>query len=461
MRLLFCCESYYPAEGGVAEVMRQIAERMVLAGHDVTVATARHARRNFNKHNGVEIRQFKVGGNLVHGIVGEFDRYRDFVVNFAADAILIKAAQQWTFDALWPVFVRLKSRIVFIPCGYSCFYEPDYAKYFGQLRSILRECDHLIFYADSYRDIDFARELGLTNFSVLPNGASELEFDRVADPGFRRRLGISDDDFVFLTVGSPVGMKGHAAVAEAFARLETNGRPATLILNGNWPAACRPRRMSHEWMWFRLAGLSRALRCRLADGALLLRESSKVIRQAGWAAFAKRVRRTITRGHAAAPQGSSRTTIIHDWVDEARSQPGKQVLCTNLSRSDVVEAFLTANLFVFASLVEYSPLVLFEAAAAGTPFLSVPVGNAEEIARWTGGGLICPATRDGLGYTRVDPEVLAREMRRYMSDLQLLDHLGRTARDNWRRQFTWEAIAPRYEKILARTGKGADRGSCR
>ena len=115
---------------------------------------------------------------------------------------------------------------------------------------------------------------------------------------------------------------------------------------------------------------------------------------------------------------------------------------------DVVQAFMTADLFVFASVVEYSPLVLFEAAAAGTPFLSVPVGNAEEIARWTGGGIICPAARDERGYTQVDPDVLAREMQRCMDDPHLLARLGETARTTWLRQFTWQAIAPRYEAIL-------------
>ena len=71
MRMLFCCEFYYPSVGGVAEVMCQIAERMALAGHDVTVATSHHAERKFETHNGVRIHGFKVEGNLVRGISGE------------------------------------------------------------------------------------------------------------------------------------------------------------------------------------------------------------------------------------------------------------------------------------------------------------------------------------------------------------------------------------------------------
>src|SRR5205807_8449780 len=87
----------------------------------------------------------------------------------------------------------------------------------------------------SYRDIDFARKHGIGHYSIIPNGASEAEFDAAPDPGFRRRLGIPEDNFLFLTVGGLTGLKGHREVAEAFARLDTGGRAVALILNGNKP----------------------------------------------------------------------------------------------------------------------------------------------------------------------------------------------------------------------------------
>src|SRR5450432_4580170 len=228
MRLLFCCELYHPSRGGVQEVMRQVAERLAAAGHDATVVTSYLPERNFSSRYGVAIKEFKVTGNAIVGMRGEVDRYRDFVLNFGADAVLIKAAQQWTFDALWPILGQIKARKVFIPCGFSGFYEKSFAAYFAQMPDVLRKFDHLIFYAENYRDIDFARAHGLTNYSILPNGASELEFGVPVEAGFRRRLGISEDAFVFLTVGSPIEGKGHSQIAEAFFRLETGGRPVTL-----------------------------------------------------------------------------------------------------------------------------------------------------------------------------------------------------------------------------------------
>jgi glycosyltransferase involved in cell wall biosynthesis len=437
MHLLFCCESYYPGGGGVQEVMRQIAERMAAAGHHVVVATGYLPERDFEVLNGVEVRQFKVSGNLLDGPTGEVDRYREFVAGAAVDAILIKAAQQWTFDALWPVLDRIAARKVFIPCGFSGLFLPRYADYFARLPAVLRKFDHLIFYAQSYRDIDFARRLGLAHLSVLPNGASELEFDRPPDPDFRRKLGIGDGDFVFLTIGNPITAKGHREVAEAYARLDTGGRPTTLILNGSWP---RPGENHAEGqLEGRAEPRSRARPAhRLVDMA---RQSLHVLRRQGFSAFRARLTGAAKRARM--------EREIRYWIVHANAQGDKRVLCTDLSRPDLVQAYMAADLFVFASTIEYSPLVLFEAAAAGTPFLSVPVGNAEEIAFWTGGGTMCPAAKDAQGFVRTDPSVLAREMQRCMDDPGLLARLGATGKASWRREFTWAAIAPRYEAILA------------
>ena len=485
MRLLFCCEFYFPSVGGVQEVMRQLAERMVQRGHEVTVATTRLATRNFVEHNGVRIVEFGATGNAASGMRGEIEQYREFVTNFDGDAIMIKAAQQWTFDALWPVLDRIRMRKVFIPCGFSGLYEPSFKQYFSELPDILRRFDHLIFYAESYRDIDFAREHGLERCSILPNGASETEFLVDTDPDFRHRHGIPSDSFVFLTVGSMTGMKGHREVLEAFALLETGGRKTTLILNGNPPpapavvsdaphaattgagtpgtAALRPKRNAYlqakaahlQRRAGRLAGLGwrflgvvqregyKGVRDRVS--AIVLRKFPKRFHTMRWAPRSLRI--------AADP--------IHFWMNEARRQPNKQVLKVDLPRPELVQAFKNADLFVFASNIEYSPLVLFETTAAGTPFLSVPVGNAEEIARWTGGGIICPAAKDTRGYTRVDPEALAGEMLRAMKQPKLLDQLGTTAFNRWREQFTWARISERYEGILrgARPEQGNTDGS--
>jgi glycosyltransferase involved in cell wall biosynthesis len=423
MKILFCCESYWPNRGGVQEVIRQIAERMAAAGHDVGVATSRNPDRKSDTHNGVRIHEFAVSGNFVTGIRGEVARYRQFMTSFDGDAILIKAAQQWSFDALWPVLDDIKVRKVFVPCGFSSLFEPDFVTYFEKLPDVLRKFDHLIFYAEKYRDIDFAKAHGIETYSIIPNGASEVDFGRVADGSLRDKLGIAKDDFLFLTVGSPINAKGHKEVGDAFAKMDTAGRNATLILNGAWPKVNLIRL------------LSSILRPRT------IRKGFELLRREGWQVVWRRLFPKPEPVVAVANANANAAAVT-------TASASKRVLCLDLPRPDVIGAFQEADLFVFASKVEYSPLVLFEAAAAGTPFLTVPAGNAAEIVRWTGGGLLCPADVDDKNYVKVSPDVLAAEMEKAIRSPDLLRQLGATGQKAWRERFTWAVIAKSYEQVL-------------
>ena len=437
MKLLFCCESYWPHRGGVQEVVRQIAERLAAAGHDVGVATRVHPDRKTDVHNGVRIHAFNVTGNLVTGMRGEVDRYRRFLTGFDGDAILIKAAQQWSFDALWPVVDRIKARKVFVPCGFSSLYEPSFKDYFRQLPDILRKFDHLIFYAEHYRDIDFARTNGIAHFSIVPNGASEIEFGREGrqDGRLRGELGIPSTDLVFLSVGAPINAKGHDIVAQAFAQVDLGGRGATLILNGDWPAK-----------WF-TADHFRAM-LRPFTNLDSIQRGIRLFRDAGVKAVVARL--------FPQPRGRQSNEELAGLGQPKAGTPAtsipspaqKTVLRVDLPRDKVVDAFFEADLFVFASRVEYSPLVLFEAAAAGAPFLTVPAGNADEIVRWTGGGWLCPADVDERGYTKVSPAVMAQEIEKGIRSPDYLRKLGAAGRQAWLDRFTWAKIAKSYERIL-------------
>lgn len=63
MKIFHCVESYFPAIGGMQEVVKQLSERLVALGHDVTVLTRFHSDRKFDSLNGVKIRTFNIIGN--------------------------------------------------------------------------------------------------------------------------------------------------------------------------------------------------------------------------------------------------------------------------------------------------------------------------------------------------------------------------------------------------------------
>lgn len=418
MRILFCCQFYAPSVGGVQEVIRQLAERLVKRGHSVTVATSTLPNRDFETLNGVRVTGFAATGNFVEGMSGNIADYQNFVVNGDFDVMLVYAAQQWTFDALWSVLDRIACAKVFVPCGFSNFYEPAYAQYFDQMPAVLASFEQLVFNATHYRDIDLARQHGLTSFTILPNGASEDMFNVAPDPLFRARHAIPADSFLFLTVGSFTGLKGHAELVRAFALLQVPaGRHATLLLNGNVVQ-------------------------RLESGSMALaRKFAGLVRSRGLAYTLGQVWRKLIRNKASPHQNAASINA---------EQSDRRVLVTDFARPELTQAFMAADLFVFASNIEYSPLVLFESAAAGTPFLTVSAGNAAEIAEWTGAGIVCPSTVDAKGYTRVSDQVLAHEMARLMAAPDTLARLAQVGRATWARQFTWETIASRYEQLFYR-----------
>ena len=423
--------------------MRQLAERFVERGHQVTVATTFMPERTSRVLNGVEIAEFNVSGNLVRGLDGDIEVYRRYVIESGHDVFMVKAAQQWTFDALIPVLERIRKPKVFIPCGFSGFYEPAYADYFRQMPEALKKFDRLIFYASDYRDINFAREHGIGNLAVIPNGASEREFGVPRDPGFRRRHRIAVDAFLVLTVGSLTGLKGHLELAKAFERCEFGGRPAFLILNGNVPRQSSVTRYSfiapRLWqIWitsrhmYQIGGAARLSKWILR--ALLIRA------RMGW------VLRAL--GYIAPDY------IISENVEgvvrriNSRSAGRRRAVVIDLPRAELVQAYLNSDLFVFASKVDYSPLVLYEAAAAGLPFLSVSVGNAGEIAGWTGGGVVLDVPKDAQGYTQVDPAVLGERISQLAARPEELERMGAEGRKNWEAQFSWNKIVALYEGVF-------------
>ena len=97
MKILHTVELYYPSKGGMQEVVKQISERLVQAGHNVTVATSKLSDRNSKTVGGVNIEEFELSGNLVRGITGDIKKYQEYllspdfgiITNFAARQLKI------------------------------------------------------------------------------------------------------------------------------------------------------------------------------------------------------------------------------------------------------------------------------------------------------------------------------------------------------------------------------------
>jgi glycosyltransferase involved in cell wall biosynthesis len=183
-----------------------------------------------------------------------------------------------------------------------------------------------------------------------------------------------------------------------------------------------------------------ALRGQIPDGSLAVTVGSHVYSKG---------HRDFARATRALGRGRSLTGVIvapeRHGLDALR---GCQLACRTRARlrgdglrvldgtapGVVADALAAADLFLFTSRVECAPLVILEAMAAGTPWVSYDVGNVSEL---PGGLVACDFA-------------------------QLLDHAGRILDGShpelgaqghtaWESEHRWEQIVARYEAVFEET----------
>ena len=426
MKILLCSEFFFPSIGGAQEVVKQLAYRFRDKGYQVAVATSSLSDRVSNQHLGIKVHSFNIGGNCVNGMSGDVEGYRKFITNEKFDLIFIYAAQQWTFDAIKDILPVIDAQKVFVPCGYSALFQPAYRTYFEKLPDILKSFQAVIYHSCTYQDFKFGQQHGLENAVFIPNAADNNEFLLPPELGFKKRYLIESDSQVILTVGSLNGAKGHLEVAKAFSISELT-EDVTLILNGS-PMP-------------KVAGMS---------GISGYRKIANFFRNKGFVSALKFLIISIARKFGLRPDYLMDLNKLILAINCGEYGRNKKVLLLNLRRDELIEAFFESDLFVFASLIEYSPLVLFEACAAGLPFLTSPVGNAAEIVAWTKGGELCKANSEDNNFIYVDVDDLARGMKRLLMDPIALKRLGDSGRSAWEAEFNWDSIADRYEEVFVR-----------
>lgn len=361
----------------------QISERLVKLGHRVTVATSVLPERKETCLNGVNIIGFDISGNAVQGYRGETSKYRDFLLSSDFDVITNFAAQQWATDLMLPLLDEIRCKKVFVPTGFSGLYRPQYRQYFREMPDLMKKYDVNVFLSDNYRDINFAREHGVTKTVLIPNGAGENEFLSGDDICIRGKYGIPENDFLIILVGSHTGVKGHAEAIRIFARAKLY-HTTFLIIGNNVGGLCTrlcelKQRLFNKWQ-------------RLTGGS-------------------------------------------------------KRLMVRSLSRRETVSAYRQADLFLFPSNVECSPIVLFECMASRTPFLATNVGNAAEIVSWTKAGQILPTRKNRKGFSKAVIGKSARMLEKLVGDGMLRKAMQDAGYQAWQKRFTWETIAASYERL--------------
>ncbi|HHT9107002.1 MAG TPA: glycosyltransferase [Candidatus Wunengus sp. YC64] len=106
----------------------------------------------------------------------------------------------------------------------------------------------------------------------------------------------------------------------------------------------------------------------------------------------------------------------------------------DIPREDTLAAYYEADIFLFGSHIEASPLVIIEAKASKTPFVSTDCGNVRE---WKG-GIVCA------------PEDMAIHANNILDNESLRIQLVNEGYREWKEKLTWESIVDKYEELYLR-----------
>lgn len=408
MKILFTVEAYLPARNGMQEVVSQLSERLVKKGYDITIATSAHKERQAAVINGVHIREFDVQGNAVQGYSGEAGVYQLYLLEADFDVVVNFAAQQWATDLALPILKKIKGKKVFVPTGFSGLNLPVYQEYYQQMKGWLHDYDMNVFLSDTYRDIVFAKQAGVRNLVIIPNGASADEFLQQTGVDVRQALHIPASSMLILHVGTFTGAKGQLEALRIFNKARI--RNSVLLLAGNSPAA---------------GGLTSKIKNFIKFGLSLFT-----------------AHRPVGAGYYRLMAAWS------NWLYLPNLLRNKKVIVTGLDRKGVVAAFRAADLFLFPSMIECSPIVLFESMAGQTAFLTTDVGNSAEIIDWTGGGVLLPTQVDATGISHVQVPAAARELEKLVADPAGSTKLRESGHAAFLQQFTWEKITEQYEQLF-------------
>jgi len=145
--------------------------------------------------------------------------------------------------------------------------------------------------------------------------------------------------------------------------------------------------------------------------------------------------------------------VANNWLARMRkifkSRPYKVKFLLNKDRSDVIQAYLGSDLFVFPSQKEVAPIVLLESMAAGLPWLSLPVGNTSDL---TGGEVVRTIARrfDGsCGYSEKVVEDMAKKISEFLDDKDKMSNLSVDGRKTIENDLNWEKICQSYNDIFS------------
>lgn len=316
MRILHTAGTYAPSLDGVAEIVRNISERLVKRGHEVHVATsALPSESSYSELCGVHVHRFSARGNLALGMYGEIEKYRQFVGSGSWEVVVNHGLHVWPTDALLHQVGEYRWPSVLVTHGLVDGH-PAFREYYAQVPRHVLNYWKWIATSSCSGEESYCSRFSLPTPSVITNGVDMEEWSR-PPLGLRGKLGVGSKLWV-INVSNHSPLKNHGLFFDLAGSLRDLNAHFTLIA-GTYPMA------------------------KLGLGRFGI---------SGGCAYQCKLRSMVSSG----------------TVD----------LRVNRPREEVVSAIKEADLMVSTSSKEANSLVLLESMTAGVPWVSFDVGSARE-----------------------------------------------------------------------------------
>lgn len=384
MKILICTFTFPPDANGVAAVTAAHARHFADAGHDVTVATGIASDGELpSEFNHLHVRRFNVTGNahFKHSYRGEFREYVEFIKNWRGEIAFFHCWGSWSTDLLLSHMSKLPFRTVMVSHGFNAQRYPQNMRFPRGLR-------HWLGWQPYVRRLpSYLR--AISHLVVLSQSTDPRWY---YDHRTAKKIGMQNLSVI------PSGIHMNEFDIDRNIRrdeLEISTSRMVLVVGNYLP--------HHKNQAYAL----RAFASCMPDDCTLVFIGSQ----------------------------------FNEYSENLKAEAMRLGVSTqvrfnaSLSRDLVCAAYRNADLILCSSLWESGPIVLLEAMASGTPFISVDVG----FAKYLKGGVI------------VDSEqAMADEIKRLLADECLRNSMGKEGKLLCKNTYSWKSVMMAYDALLDR-----------
>lgn len=382
MHILISVFTFPPEANGVAHVAYNHAIGFLKRGHKVTVATSlNNQRANFEFPNGLEVLEFDVRGNANPRTrySGEIAKYQKFIAASKADVIFFHCWQIWTTDLAIPFLSGSSAKTVLVSHGFNANSRPV---------SIQSLINWITWQPYVHRLPKMMRSFDhVVHLTSLAN--QDVFYDRMVG----ERIQYNNNSIIPNGFDIDISEKNNLNFRSIYGIQERH-----LVL---CVAAYDDRKNQKT-------ALEAFLESDCDDAILVFIGNSK----------------------------NKYSSELEEAYQLYRKESGVKhvIFLERIERKVIEAAYHAADLFICPSRWEAQPLVILDAMASGTPFISLEVGCVRE---FPGGIIVRSSVEMSRAISTLLGDAIAREE---------LSNAGKSACET---TYSWDKIAEQYDLLLS------------